>query len=161
MNFNRAFISFMLICLFQIYARAQEKAAKPSVKITGEVTKPVTLNMDDLSRMKRTTVSLKERNNKTNRYTGVAIQDILEMAGVTMGKQLHGENLAKYVLVKCADGYEVVFSLAELDTSYTDRVVILSYELEGKPLPADTGPFKLVVPGEKSLPEAAFRLQTL
>ncbi len=161
MNFNRAFISVMLVCLFQIDAKAQEKAAKPSVKITGEVTKQVTLTMDDLTRMKRTTVSLKDRDNKTNLYTGVAIQEILEMAGVTMGKQLHGENLAKYVLVKCADGYEVVFSLAELDSSYTDRVVILSYEMEGKPLPADTGPFKLVVPGEKKPARSSFQVTDL
>jgi hypothetical protein len=79
----------------------------------------------------------------------VAIADILNKAGVTTGKQLKGENLAKYLLVTCADNYQVVFSLAELDSSFTDRVVVLADQMEGKPLPAGMGPFRLIVPGEK------------
>lgn len=38
-----------------------------------------------------------------------------------MGKELRGENLSKYLLVKCADDYEVLFSLAELDSSFTNK----------------------------------------
>ena len=52
------------------------------------------------------------------------------MAGVTTSKKLRGENLSKYLLVKCADGYEVLFSLAEPDSSFTNRVVILADESE-------------------------------
>jgi DMSO/TMAO reductase YedYZ molybdopterin-dependent catalytic subunit len=43
----------------------------------------------------------------------------------------------------------VVFSLAELDSSFTDRIVILAYESEGKRLSHSKGPFRLIVPGEK------------
>eukprot|EP01035_Chromulina_nebulosa_P063624 gene63624-87025_t len=51
--------------------------------------------------MKRTTASLKDRDGTDHPYAGVAIQEILELAGVTTGKQLRGENLAKYLLVRC------------------------------------------------------------
>lgn len=111
--------------------------------------------------MKRLTVSLKERDGKVYSYSGVAIPDLLELAGVTLGKQLHGENLTKYLLVKCADGYEVLFSLAELDSSFTDRTVILAYEIEGKPLSAKAGPFRLVVPGEKKPARSSLQVTEL
>ena len=105
--------------------------------------------MEDLSKMKHIPVTMKDRDGSLRHYSGVAIADILQTAGATVGKELHGENLAKYLLIKCADGYEVVFSLAELDSSFTDRQIALVYEYEGKPLAATQGPFRLIVPGEK------------
>lgn len=84
--------------------------------------------------MNKISVSLTDRDGKKHSYTGVLVLDILNHAGVTTGKQLRGENLTKYVMVKCADGYEVLFSLAELDTAFTNNMIILANELEGKPL---------------------------
>lgn len=129
----------------------------PFVKVTGEVTMPLTLTVSDLVKMKRMTVNMKHRDGRTNSYTGASMQEILGLAGVTMGRQLHGENLTKYLLVKCSDGYEVLFSLAELDSSFTDRIIILADESNGKPLPGSEGPFRLIVPGEKNLPEVVSR----
>ncbi|WP_276481066.1 molybdopterin-dependent oxidoreductase [Paraflavitalea pollutisoli] len=125
---------------------AQDRA---TVKVSGEVTKPLQLSLEDLQKMKPATAVLKDRDGKEHPYTGVAVSDILTLAGVTTGQQLHGENLAKFLLVKCADGYEVLFSLAELDAAFTDKQAILAYQLEGNALPAGKGPFRLVVPGEK------------
>ena len=120
-----------------------------SVKVSGEVLTPLTLSAADLAAMPRTTASAKDKQGVTHEFAGVAIKDILNKAGVTTGRQLKGENLAKYLLVSCADNYQVVFSLAELDSSFTDRVVVLADQMEGKPLPAGMGPFRLIVPGEK------------
>jgi DMSO/TMAO reductase YedYZ molybdopterin-dependent catalytic subunit len=111
--------------------------------------------------MKRSTATMKDRDGKDHVYTGVAIQDILGLAGVTTGDQLRGENLTKYVLAKCADGYEVLFSLAELDSTFTNRVVILADQLEGKPLPTGKGPCRLVVPGEKKPARSSFQVTEL
>lgn len=128
------------------------------LKVSGEVTKQLSLTAADLAGMKKTSSVLKDRDGKEQRYTGVAIQQILETAGVTTGKQLRGEHLSKYVVIKCADGYEVLFSLAELDSSFTDRVVILAYETEGKPIPAGKGPFRIIVPGEKKPARSGFQV---
>lgn len=131
------------------YGYSQSSSEQPFVKVSGEVTKPLTLYKHDLDDMKRSTVVLKDRLGVEQSYTGVPMQEIMDLAGVTTGKNLRGENLSKYVLVRCADNYEVLFSLAELDSSFTDRVVILADETEGKPLPDGKGPFRLIVPGEK------------
>jgi DMSO/TMAO reductase YedYZ molybdopterin-dependent catalytic subunit len=132
-----------------------------SVKVTGEVLTPLTLSAADLAAMPRTNAIAKDRQGIPHTFAGVAIAEILNKAGVTTGKQLKGENLAKYLLVTCADGYQVVFSLAELDSSFTDRLVILADQEEGKPLPSSTGPFRMVVPGEKKPARNCFQVVAL
>lgn len=149
-----------LIFFFSLHSMGQG-TVKPFVRVSGEVTKPVSIYADEFSRMKRSTATMKDRDGKDHVYAGVAIQDILGLAGVTTGDQLRGEHLTKYVLAKCADGYEVLFSLAELDSTFTSRVVILADELEGKPLPAGKGPFRLVVPGEKKPARSCFQVTEL
>lgn len=150
-----------LVLLFSLQGKAQDKGGKPAVSVSGEVSAPLTLYAEDLSKMKRATVSMTNHDGKEQAYTGVPVKDILEKAGVTTGKQLRGKNLTKYLLVKCADGYQVLFSLAELDSDFTDRIVILADELAGKPLPADKGPFRLVVPGEKKPARSSFQVTAL
>ena len=147
----------MLVCLGIVSGAG----AQAVIKVSGEVTKPLQLQAGDLAKMKRTTVSLKDKDGNEHPYTGVPVAAILEEAGVTMGNQLRGKNLAKYMLVKCADGYQVLFSLAELDSSFTDRTIIIADSLEGKPLPAEEGPFRLVVPGEKKPARSSFQVTEL
>jgi DMSO/TMAO reductase YedYZ molybdopterin-dependent catalytic subunit len=149
----------LLITIVSIHTlQAQVKETPDFIKISGEVKKPLQLTTTDLAKMKQTTAILKDRDGNNHTYTGVAVQDILTLAGAATGKQLQRENLAQYLLVRCADGYEVIFSLAELDSSFTDRVVILAHELEGKALPAGKGPFRLVVPGEKKPARSCFQV---
>lgn len=137
---------------------AQVKTTQPVLKVDGEVAHPLQLTAADISKMKRVTVNLKDRDGKDHPYTGVPVLDILNMAGVTTGKQLRGKNLTKYMMAKCADGYEVLFSLAELDTAFTNKMAILADESEGKPLPAGKGPFRLVMPGEGKPARSCFQV---
>ena len=136
-------------------------AQQPTIKVVGEVLKPLTLTAADLAGMPRANAAAKDKQGVVHSFSGVALSTIFEQAGVTTGRQLRGENLAKYLLVTCADGYQVVFSLAELDSSFTDRVVILADQIEGKPLPAGTGPFRLIVPGEKKPARNCFQVTSL
>ncbi|HEV2479649.1 MAG TPA: molybdopterin-dependent oxidoreductase [Puia sp.] len=137
---------------------AGSAAGAAVVKVTGEVTRPLTLTAADLAAMPRTTAMAKDKGGVEHSFTGVALRDIFKEAGVTTGRQLRGENLAKYVLVTCADNYQVVFSLAELDLSFTDRMVILADQMEGKPLAAGVGPFRIIVPGEKKPARNCFQV---
>jgi DMSO/TMAO reductase YedYZ molybdopterin-dependent catalytic subunit len=137
-----AFLSFS-----PLFIKAQSQQA--SVKITGEVTTPLTINDADLQKFKQTTVVRKDRDGKDHTYSGALLSDLLQKAGVTMGPELKGENLTKYLLVDASDGYQVTFALAELDKSYTDRMIILANQVDGKPLPPADGPFRIIVQGEK------------
>ena len=153
-------------CMLTSATRAQTatngSAVTPvTVKVTGEVLKPLTLSATDLASMPRTTAVARDKQGVEHSFSGVALADIFKEAGVTTGRQLRGENLAKYVLVTCADNYQVVFSLAELDSSFTDRVVILADQMEGKPLAPGVGPFRIVVPGEKKPARNCFQVTAI
>jgi hypothetical protein len=102
----------------------------------------------DLSRLARhdTTVSAHD---VKGRYSGVALMDVLALIDAPRADSLRGRSLATYVLVEAADGYRVLFSIAELESGFTDRVVILADQKDGRPLPATEGPYRLIVPGEK------------
>ena len=136
------FLVFVTL-FFVLCARAQ------TVKVSGETGQQLILTAADLAAMPHMQATARDKRHVSQTYSGVALAEIFKRAGVTTGPELRGRNMAKYVLVSCADGYKVVFSLAELDSSFTNRVVILADRMKGKPLPAKEGPFKIVVPGEK------------
>lgn len=132
-----------------VILEAQTLEKQATVKISGEVSKPLTISEADLQKFKQTTVNRKDRDGNDHAYTGVVLTELLQSAGVTLGKDLKGENLVKYVLVEASDGYQVLFALAELDKDFTDRTIILADMIDGKPLlPAD-GPFRIIVQDEK------------
>jgi len=120
-----------------------------SLTISGEVATPLDLRIQDLASYKQVSHKVKDRDNKEHEFKGVALIEILEKAGVTTGSKLRGENLAKYVLIKAADGYEVVYSLPEIDPEFTDQLIILAIEKDGQPLLAGEGPFRIITPNDK------------
>ncbi|MDR3713491.1 MAG: molybdopterin-dependent oxidoreductase [Puia sp.] len=131
-------------------ARAQVKDTTATLSVQGEVLHPLVLKAPDIAGMKRIQVTVKGDGQDASEqtYSGVALSTILEQAGATMGRQLRGENMSKYVLIKSGDGYAVLFSLAELDSAFSDKIVMLADQLNGKPLPAGKGPFRIVAAGE-------------
>ena len=140
---------------------AQSVAKEAVVKVEGEVLKPLSLSLSDFAKLKHVDATMKSREGVLQQYSGVPIFDLLQFAGVTVGKELKGENLTKYMLVRSSDGYEVVFSLAELDPSFTNRVVILADSKDGKPLADGVGPFRLVVPDENKPARSALEVTNL
>ncbi|MBK9976412.1 MAG: hypothetical protein IPP20_00535 [Gemmatimonadetes bacterium] len=54
-----------------------------------------------------------------------------------------------YVLAAASDGYQVLFSLGELDPEITDGQYLVADAADGKPLFGEMGAFRLVVPGDK------------
>lgn len=79
----------------------------------------------------------------------MAIHDLLHRAGVPEGENFRGAAMTLYVVAEGADGYRVVFSLAELDPGTSDSEVIVADTMNGAPLDAKHGPFQLVVPHDK------------
>jgi DMSO/TMAO reductase YedYZ molybdopterin-dependent catalytic subunit len=125
---------------------AQE--APPSVQVTGAVKQPLTLTADDLAKMPRSTARTTNNGMETI-YEGVRLNEVLKKAGVPQGSELRGKALTTYVLAEAQDGYQVVFSLGELDPSFIDNEILLADTANGKPLFGAQGRFRLVVPKDK------------
>jgi DMSO/TMAO reductase YedYZ molybdopterin-dependent catalytic subunit len=117
--------------------------------VTGEVSTPLDLNMKDLSAFTQITQKVKDRDGKEHEFGGIALVDILSKAGVTLGAQLRGENLLNYVLITAADGYEVIYTLTEIDPEFTDQVILLATQKDGKPLDAGEGALRVIAVKDK------------
>src|SRR6218665_2111895 len=115
---NSAILILGLFICAPLLSFAQNTA---SISVSGEVLTPLTLTKEDLASYKPVSHKAKDRDGKEHEYKGVALVEVLEKAGVTLGGKLRGENLTKAVLVQAADGYEVVYSLPELDPEFTSN----------------------------------------
>ena len=142
-----AFFAMLSLTVLNNKLRAQSTEA--SFKVSGEVTTPLTITAADLHQFPQTTVIRKDKDGNDHTYSGVLLSDILKKAGATMGAELKGKNLTKYLLIEASDNYHVVFALAELDKNFTDRMIILTDQIDGKPLPSSDGPFRVIVQDEK------------
>jgi DMSO/TMAO reductase YedYZ molybdopterin-dependent catalytic subunit len=147
------FAALVLGQLFLSGRPAGAQTAAPSaaeLKVSGAVSTPLTLTVADLKKMPRKTLTVvNPHDKKTEKYEGVALQEILHKAGVPQGEALRGPAMATYVLAEAADGYRVVFSLAELDPGIIDSEVMVADTMDGAPLRDKLGPFRLVAPHEK------------
>jgi DMSO/TMAO reductase YedYZ molybdopterin-dependent catalytic subunit len=120
------------------------------LRIVGAVSTPLVLTVVDLKKMPRKTLTVvNPHDNKTETYEGVLLEELLRRAGAPQGEQLRGSSMAIYVIAEAEDAYRVVFSLAELDSGIIESEVIVADTMDGAPLAAKQGPFRLVAPHEK------------
>jgi DMSO/TMAO reductase YedYZ molybdopterin-dependent catalytic subunit len=137
------------ICLAFLIGLSLQTNGQQAITVSGEVTKQLKLTLADIDKYPPAEVKAKDRDGKEHSFKGVALATVLDSAGVTLGKDLRGENLAKYVIITAADNYQVVYSLAELDPEFTSNTVLLCTHVDGKLLPKGEGPFRLVNPIDK------------
>jgi hypothetical protein len=116
-----------------------------------EKIQPVELDLTPgyLSKIEHSTVEAKGKNDTAARhYEGVPLWRILDHAGISSGKMKPKEIVKRYLVAQGKDGFKVVFSLAELDTAFTKKEVLLADKLNGQALAADRGPYQLIVRDE-------------
>ena len=129
---------------------AQTHPHPPALAVTGEIAKPLSLSLADLSAMPHKTLKVTNpHDHKDETYDGVPVADLLKLAGAPSGDQLRGAAMATYVVIEAADGYRVVFSLAELDPGIQDSDVLVADKLDGHPLEDKLGPLRVVAPLDK------------
>jgi DMSO/TMAO reductase YedYZ molybdopterin-dependent catalytic subunit len=142
------------------FATLAAQQSAPSIVVTGAVTAPLTLAAADLAAMPRATV-VTANNGISTTYEGVWLSEVLKKAGVPLGSALRGAALSAYVVASASDGYQVVFSVGELDPEMTDGRYLLADKANGKPLSGENGAFRLVVPGDKRGARSIRMLTTL
>jgi DMSO/TMAO reductase YedYZ molybdopterin-dependent catalytic subunit len=125
---------------------AQE--AQPTIQVTGAVKQALTLSADDLAKMPRASVRTLNNGMETV-YEGVWLHEVLKKAGVPQGSELRGKALASYMLAQAQDGYQVLFSLGELDPAFIDNEILVADTANGKALFGAQGRFRLVAPKDK------------
>jgi len=146
----------LLLLLFPLFGSAQTV-----LTISGDIPSQITFKMDDLAKMPRETVTVEDQDGAKVNYTGVLLLEILDRAGAPLGKQLRGKALSTYVLAKAKDGYQVIFTLGELDTAFGNERILVADQRDGKALFGYQGPIRLVCPNDKAGARSVRMLETL
>jgi hypothetical protein len=165
MRYSWLLRTILVVASFSLWlASAQtavQNAATTELTVRGDIPAPLILKADDLARMPRDTVSVAEEDGTKVNYEGVLLREILKRAGVPSGKDLRGKALASYVLARARDGYQVVFTLAEVAPEYANEGILVADKRDGKALFGYQGPFRLVCPNDKAGARSVRMLDTL
>jgi hypothetical protein len=137
----------LVLGLSLLLARSLSAQQAATISVTGAVAQPLTLTAADLGALPRATASI-SGNGMTTTYEGVWVSDVLKKAGVPIGS-LRGASLSTYVIASASDGYQVLFSIAELDPEMTEGKVLLADKANGQSLFGEQGSFRLVTPNDK------------
>ena len=126
------------------------KSSIDQLTLTSVVHPSVVLSAADLKAIPHITVTI--HNTHTNvdeTYFGVRLADLLVKVEAPLGRELHGKALAYYIVATGSDGYAAVLAFGEVDPSFHPGEVLVADIMDGKPLDAHSGPFKLVVTEDK------------
>jgi DMSO/TMAO reductase YedYZ molybdopterin-dependent catalytic subunit len=131
-------------------ARAQDSVA--AVRVVGLGGDALTYDRARLGGLPAVEIPLTFRDGTRHRFRGPTLSSLLADAGQPDGTDLRGPLARTGVLIRAADGYSVLLSLADLDPALADRRVILATSLDGAPLPAREGPYRVVLEGDDRPP---------
>jgi hypothetical protein len=140
--------AMFLVLITCVALTALGRQTTPSIEITGSIAKPFALTAADLAQMPRATATTTNGGVET-KYEGVWMHEILKKAGLSLGEALRGKALTTYVLAEAQDGYQVIFSIGELDSAMTSAQILVADKANDKPLFGDNGAFRLVAPNDK------------
>jgi hypothetical protein len=138
------------ILAFALAVATSGSAALAQTRVPAPPPAPFHIAIDAtaLAGLPRVTISATDEKGRTVSYTGVSLHDLIVHAGAPTGEPVRGKAMLSVIVAGAADGYHVLFTLPELDPSYTDHVAVIAETVDGKPF-TDAGPYRLVVPFEK------------
>ena len=143
-----ALLALVLLIASFASARAQTAPAARPTPGPPPAAFHVAINPASLAGLPRITISATDEAGHTNKYTGVSLHDLLVRAGAPTGEPVRGKAMLSYIEISASDGYHVLFTLPELDPSYTDHIAVIADSVDGAPFTA-AGPYRLIVPFDK------------
>jgi DMSO/TMAO reductase YedYZ molybdopterin-dependent catalytic subunit len=152
---QRQYALFLCVCALFATNAALAQGAPPAparVQVAGNVENKLELGIEDLQRLavqhvedvrqvRMGWVASKE-SEQTRRYAGVLLRDVIA-AAKPVEKKRH-DLRRSIAVVTASDGYEAVFSWAELFISPIGDGALVIFERDGAPLPESEGPLALV-----------------
>lgn len=141
----------LAVCVvLQIAAWAQQ-VPQPFLEISGDVPHPRTFQEQEWKGLKHISISAtNEHEKKTAAYSGVLLRDLLRDAGVPSGETLRGKALSTVVVIIARDGYQVVFSIAELDEGIGNMQVLVAGQRGWKAAGRDGWPVTIGCAGRQA-----------
>lgn len=145
------FSRHILPCLgVLLTASSLHAAPAPALQVSSAVTKPgawdtARLRQSFGSDIKTITYTLK---GKPHTAQALPLLALVQAAEPRLNPNIKNHRLQFVVLVRGRDGYTAAFSLAELSPDLGQGAAWLALDEDGQPLPAESGPATLLVPGD-------------
>jgi hypothetical protein len=142
--------------------------AEPAVlTISGAGPTTLSLSVADLEALGPVTETWTEHG-KTRQVYGVRLDKLLAKAGFAPGamgkdvpKREKRAGWKKVVRASAADGFQAIFSCAELWEGMGPTRALVVWKIDGQPLPQGTGPFRIVVLTDQEPSRSVFAVQKL
>ena len=147
-----------MLCAIALVAASPAPAqstrdAPAKLLVTGNVENKLTLavsdlkelnvqHVEDVRQIRMTGAASPKDGEQTRRYAGVLLRDVLTRAK-PLEKERH-DLRRSIVIATASDGYQAVFSWAELFLSAIGDGALVIFERDGAPLSRDEGPLALV-----------------
>ncbi|HXY39849.1 MAG TPA: hypothetical protein VEQ10_09270 [Vicinamibacteria bacterium] len=93
--------------------------------------------------------------------TGIPLVSLLQKAELKTEKVPKHHELTFLVFVEARDSYRAFFSMAELLPKHGRTQAYLIWELDGKPLSAEQGPFRLIVSSDQAPDRNIYGIATI
>lgn len=122
-------------------------ALAQSLTLTGLNGQAVTLTAADIAGLPQVQVGFDIHGHK-NTYQGPLLMDVLAKVGAPHGETFRGPDLADVIVSGSADGYHVAFGLGDADPALRSNRMILADKVDGYPLDAKDGPYRIIVEGD-------------
>jgi hypothetical protein len=127
----------------------QPTVQSTELKIQGLDGKSITLSPGEISTLPHKTVSVFNAHTKSNeKYSGVPLTDLLAKVGTPVGENVKGDLFLTGIVAEGTDKYDVLYALAEVDSSIHAGEVIVADMVDEHKLGKD-GAFKMVSTEEK------------
>jgi hypothetical protein len=145
------FLFTTLVVISVSTLQAQQPAVAPAqLRLSAPSREPIVLSQTELKSLPHITLTVENTHaNEKETYSGVRIADLFTKLGAPLGKELRGKAMVSYIKASAPDGYAVVFSIAEIDPEFHSGEIIVADQMNGQPLDARSGPFKLVATEDK------------
>lgn len=141
--------------------------AAPTLQIEGDLVKPAAFTQAELTKLGSVSVEWKDKKGE-HTGAGVRLDKVLLAAGFTEGAsgpkvdpKVKHEGLRAAVIALAPDGFKAVFSVGELLETLGATSAYVVWEMDGKALPADLGPFRLIVTSDKGSSRSIYQLATV
>lgn len=142
---------FVVVSAVLMLLMLLQAPAAPVLTVTfGDPATKVELTTATLAKLPRKTQSLPGSDGNPASYSGYLLSDVLKAAKVPMGSEVRGRGVAPLaVVMESSDGAKAVFALAEVEPSFSDKLILLADQREGATLSQDEGPLRAIVPSDK------------
>lgn len=159
-------LSFLVLLVCALCS-AQVEVNPGSLTVAGELPRTGELTQADLENLNPAEVEFTLKDG-THRFRGVPLDRVLEHFGFDKGPDtpetppvVKRYGWKKVLVASAPDGFQAVFSCAELNPTMGRTKAFLVWQMDGKALPPDAGAFRLIVPSDQERARCIYQLNRI